>query len=458
MNQERFDWCITQADSEVQDLGKQSYSLFAKERRLQLYKLAGMGLLIEALELAEEFSDMEALVELMSELHKSLQNSSSGRQARYDSDELQEWKSRIDRYFQRFGSPWSTAFFSRRVATDEVGSLFRMPKYQHSISAFLRSAPEYSQLSWINDISGEADYGTASKTLLRLAVNREVNLWSQRIELSIGKISLLASIEQSSSPLSSESSTLLREFDDLSDVSYIQERLYQHVEPMLQGITDSNARHEITKYLFAFEIGQENSVFHEIFLRSLMKLSSGLALDAIELVDVLTLIKPDFLSGETNMSSNTYVLALRVLDLCRRTERDSSRLNHVEALIWRRCMISDNWRIISNTNHQGDDELEQKVRSTLLYKTLSQIIDEHRQKGWQGSTGLPTPTQLCSNTSSVHRPELDLTREKQARVVHAINWEVKVLKDHVEHDRLESWFSWILKTVASTKQDEPHSK
>lgn len=375
MHQERSAWCSSQSNSDIQVQGKRYHLQFVRERRLQLYKLAGMGLLIEALELAEEFCDMEALVELMSELHKSLQSNGADSNPHPDSDDLREWKSRIDRYFQKFGNSWSTAFFSRRVTTDEVGTLFRMPKYQKSITAFLRSVPEYSKLSWINDITGSADYHAAFNTLYRLSVDQEMNLWSRRIELSISKISLLANVEQTEMSHSDTSSVLLREVDDLSDVSYIQERLYDEVCSILQNTVGSDARHELAEHLFLNK-GGDISVLHDICLRNLVKLSTGVVLSSEELIDILTLIRPDALLGNMHLpSSNTYVLALRVLDLYRRYEPESGRLNYMNALIWRRCMIHDDWHRIGGTNHQHDGQVEQSARHTFLYKTLKQIME-----------------------------------------------------------------------------------
>ncbi|KAI5284180.1 hypothetical protein KEM54_001542, partial [Ascosphaera aggregata] len=318
MDQERLRWFSAQSDPEIKDSGRQSHSAFVKERRLQLYKLAGMGLLNEALELAEIFSDMEALVELMSELHKSLQPSDHNPESCPDSDELRGWKTRIDRYFSKFGKAWSTAFFSRRVTTDEVGSLFRMPKYQASITAFLRSNPDYSSLSWINDILGEADYSTASKTLRSFAVIRETNLWNKRIELSIGKIALLANIEQSESPSSDSSIAMLQEFEDLSELSHIQELLYELVSPLFQDLPDSSERHNIAKQVFAPELKQETSVLFTVFVRNLLKLSAGFALETDELIDVLTLMETNALQQDSPLLTNPFPAALRVLSLCRR--------------------------------------------------------------------------------------------------------------------------------------------
>ncbi|KAI5287737.1 hypothetical protein KEM55_009284, partial [Ascosphaera atra] len=61
MATERNEWCSKQSDSGVRDAGKLLYGSYIKERRLQLYKLGGIGLLEESRKLAEDFQDMEAL-------------------------------------------------------------------------------------------------------------------------------------------------------------------------------------------------------------------------------------------------------------------------------------------------------------------------------------------------------------------------------------------------------------
>ncbi|KAI5296609.1 hypothetical protein KEM52_005906 [Ascosphaera acerosa] len=446
MDEERAAWYSAQGEAQLRDQGIDYHVEYVKDRRMHLFKLAGIGLLDVALELAEEFKDMEALVELMSELHLSIRSDQADSAAPAN-NALRKWKARVDRYFDKFGSAWGEAFFTRRINTDEVDTLFTFHKYQSSITAFLRTHPEYASVSWINDILGETDYASAAQTLRSLAVERETNLWSKRIELSVGKIALLAAVEQSGVQPSSAATSQLLELEDLAELAQIQEVVYDHLAMYKDDLAGkSDRRQHAATRLFAPGLSPETRVLYDILMRALVKMATGIALTAEEMIDLLTLIQTDALVDEqAEVSLNPFGIALRVLSLCRRSERSGGRVEYLEALIWRRCMIRDDWLAISDTTQRGDQEIQDAVRATVLFATMQEVKQEQQERDYKAFVMPPTPEKLCHMPLLEQAAQPGFDRAKQSSLVQCLELEVADLRRFVDEGRLEQWFNWILK-------------
>jgi nuclear pore complex protein Nup133 len=85
------------------------------------------------------------------------------------------------------------------------------------------------------------------------------------------------------------------------------------------------------------------------------------AMDALALIDLLTLM-----TGDEDLRSAQFYLALQATRYG--LNRDDQRLT--QRIIWRRCMLRDNWADINNTEQKDDQQVSEQLSKTALYQTF----------------------------------------------------------------------------------------
>lgn len=378
---ERVRWLNAQNDPKFADAAIALKDSSVKQRKWQLYKMGGIGQLQGAIDLAEEFRDLEALVELMVELQYLVRNKSSPveRSITINSSGVRDetgYKQKIASYFDHFGEPFADAFFSRYIGIHQPGVLLTMKDFQNHLTRFLRKRPSYAPLSWINDIVGEGDYQTASSSLEQLALDHDENLWDQRVQLSLAKLTRLASLEESN--VSDDATPAkLQELDDKLEIGNLQERLYEHVLPALHSAIDEKAEVELAMDQFGGRIIDQPAL-KDLLEELLTRLIRRQPLDAEQLINILTLIDDvRFLEGdESSVSGREFYIALRVLRLSGYASSDPVKYDFLERLIWRRCFIRDDWYSISKTEFRSDDKNRSLFLNTTLARTLLACVED----------------------------------------------------------------------------------
>lgn len=383
MHRERVRWLSAQSDAKLIDESKSIEEAHIRQRKWQLFKLAGIGQLKEAMSLAEEFQDMSALVELIVELQDqskadNVQKEELGDEGRVANEGLEQCRRKIAEYFERFGGLWADAFFSRQISVGQPGMLLAMTDYRPYVTRFLRKVPAYSRLSWINDVTGETDYNVASSSLERLAAEEESDLWSQRVEISLAKLCRLAAWEKSAVFEHSDVRDEIKRFDDSAEINTIQELVYEHISPALHGAIDQKAETELAVEHFGSHLEKDRPSFHEVLEATLSKIVAREVLTVDQLVDLLTLMDDvQFLEGDHDeLSGREFYLALRVLRLSGYSQTDPEFHDFLLKLVWRRCMIRDNWEALGDTEQKLDKEVEARVHSTALFRTLTECLAE----------------------------------------------------------------------------------
>lgn len=376
MHQERMRWLAAQQDLKLADESVSIQQSHIRERKWQLFKLAGIGHLQDALDLAERFRDMGALVELIIELQdqvkgQPVQNVST------DPLVLKETEAdvalRISQYFEKFGDSWANAYFSRQISMGHPGALLSMRKYQSSITRFLRTTPAYSKLSWINDVNGEDGYEAAAVCLENLALDNEKQLWSHRVQVSLAKLGRLASSENM--PGHGQESVLqenIKRLDDYGEIDEVQELLQVYVQPALEGAIDQKAETELALDYFGNYLINDRPSLHEVLGESFTTLINRNIVGPDGLIDLLTLMNrvQSQEDGDNELGGREFYHALRVLDHSRYGERDPSYFSAVRKLIWRRCMIKDDWKARGKAAEESAGNIDNPANSTTLYHTL----------------------------------------------------------------------------------------
>ncbi|KAJ5193740.1 hypothetical protein N7491_001071 [Penicillium cf. griseofulvum] len=452
MHRERTRWLSAQGDPNLMDESVSIEQTHLEDRKWQLFKLAGIDHLADAVELAESFRDMGALVELIIELqdqkasqHPRTEPPSdvSTNKTEIDADQL------IAKYFDKFGDVWADAYFSRQIAMGYPGILFTMRKYQPAITRFLQSNPAYSRLSWINDVTGEDDYDAAAASLENLALG-EKDLWSHRVEISLAKLGKLATQERLDSPVAA--STLqedVKRLDDYVEVDGIQDILYGYMEPILQGAIDRKAEVELVVGQFGDHIFEDRPSLHEILSDALSTLIDRQVVGADGLIDILTLMGPAQLAddGESEFVRSEFHLALQALDYGRYGQRDPSYLKALQRLIWRRCLIKDDWVARGKAAEGSNGNAHNSVADTALYRSLTACLEEPRNAGLHSLYTPLSPAEALMTDSDSDILVSRFRPEQKSRVASDLETENDILRQCIDVGKLDFWFQNLRETA-----------
>lgn len=377
MHCERVRWLSSLEDPKSVDEGIELEQTHIKQRRWQLFKLAGIGQLEDAISLAEKFRDMSALVELIIELQdQTLADSEhAGNVTNYESEQLSK---RISTYFEKFGEPWADAFFSRQISMGQSEILFTMRRFQPFINRFLHKNPAYARLCWINDAIGADDYEAAARSLETLALEHESDLWCHRVELSLSKLATLAAWEESSATGNPSLGIDIKRLEDLAELDAVQEVVYAYITPALQGAIDQKAETELAVDQFG-KFVKDTPSLHEVLSGLLTKVITRQILRGDQLVDLLTLIDGGQVSEETQNEfiGKEFYLALRVIRLNSSTQEGPLYHVPLQKLVWRRCMIRDDWQLegnVDNIDHGAEDH----IHSATLLRTLTLCLGDSK--------------------------------------------------------------------------------
>ncbi|KAL4879833.1 Non-repetitive/WGA-negative nucleoporin C-terminal-domain-containing protein [Aspergillus karnatakaensis] len=455
MYSERTRWLSAQADQKLLDEAMATKQSHIKQRRWQLFKLAGIGHLTDAINLAEEFRDMSALVELVIELQdqnkgamlpegaEGIPSGSKGTSSDIDQ--------KITHYFEKFREAWADAFFSRQISMEQSGIIFSMRKFQPFITQFLHKHQSYSRLSWVNDVIGESDYGRAAKTLESLALENKQDIWSHRVELSLAKLANLATWERAGSSNTRLRQDDIKRLEGLSEMSAVQEVIYSYISPVFQDAIDQKAEVELALEHFADSVAQDRPSLHDLLREALAAVVTRKVLSLDQLVDVLTLIDSgrDSGAGHNEFSGNEYHLALRVIRLSLYERVDPNYSLALQKLVWRRCIITDNWNATSRAIEELGSNSDTLLLATSLFRTLDLCLkDEHVDDPEYLPLYVPTsPRDLFLNESDSILLSSRFRPEQRARYTRDLDEENAILSQYIEKGELEFWFKNYLSSA-----------
>jgi nuclear pore complex protein Nup133 len=332
----------------------------------------------EAIDLAEKHEILPTLAHILqSELDTISRFANSRRPLESQLRELairsEFLKDRVRHCFEKFGTKWATAFFESEIENQEMFELLEgWPEHQSYLTSFLRSKPEYAKISWINDVNQEEEFGQASKALLNLGLRREHDLWSKKIELSIGKLALLADRGYSQADgilIPDGGKTELTDVHGQLGLIKIQNRVYDFVVPSISTAIDENAEVQL-----ALEVHGNKALNKQLSLKTILEERMGSlvrqeAMTALALIDLLTLMGDN--GGNTidqeTFRSQQFSLALRAscYGILNKDEQ-----NLTQKIIWRRCMLRDDWSEVNNTAQKDDQQVSEQLAKTALYQTF----------------------------------------------------------------------------------------
>lgn len=404
---ERAHWLLAQESEEDHASGQRYMHQYLTDiRPQQLLCTAELGQAFAGMDIAEKLRDMKSLVNLI--LHelefapddREYQIMKHPGQMRADKH-AKELNDKIEEYFQKFGSKFARAFFSAHVENGQLANLLERDFGKgKQLTEFLRSDPEYFKLCWLNDVTAEKDLLHAGKALMAVAQNKENNIWSKHAELSIAKLSLLASKAGNPVLLSDGKLEIESNPDDLADVllnlnqaerqvAKIQEDLYNHLKPTFQlGLNDEQGKVNLVTETFGQVAVEDRPGLEGLLRQGFGHLYSQQILDISLLIDVLTLM--DDVSPATekvavpsvDICGREFSMALHVLDSsgwCNSLNAEEcERGELLKKLIWKRLFIRDDWEAVNDTKGKSDEISKEQIQATLLYATLREGLQNRK--------------------------------------------------------------------------------
>jgi nuclear pore complex protein Nup133 len=379
--EERCRWLNSRPDPERRAKGERLEATYAQVRHDLIVKLADIELSDEGVKLAEKYQDMQSLVDVLSrstDLAMERLDAPGGVSDSEDEEinlKLALNKEKSESYFKTFGKKWADALFAKEArfgkASDLIGSNENIQPY---FTQYLRERPSLARLGWINEVAAHSDFVRAANDLF-VAQQQESNLWSKKVEVSLGKLALLAAEEQNEVS-DAHSATKIRQAENGLAVMVIQEQLYEFIRPAIALAIDETAEVEIAMKTFGHAV-REKPALQEVLTQDIERIVSRIVLGLDDLVDSMTLMNDDPKAyTRSAFSDRRFFLAFKLLQMAGMADRDPAGKELQDKMIWRRCMIQDDWEAINRTELKDDNAVAIETEATALFRTLKAGFQE----------------------------------------------------------------------------------
>ncbi|KAG4428319.1 hypothetical protein IFR05_016195 [Cadophora sp. M221] len=373
---ERIRWSSAQDSPAAQEQANQTIVALEKVQEDNISSLAtDLELVDNAITLAEKHEIMPVLAsllqwELSGSRMRARQPGLSGEAVESLLNRANEVKASIERLFAKFGARWAMAFFEHEIEAGAMGQLLdEWTEEQAYLTKFLRSKTEYARVSWINDVTREDDLEAASSALLDLGLKHEQDSWSKKIELSLGKMALLATqnYSQADGPIPDKGQKQLTSVSNELSLIKIQKQIFAFILPSIAAAIDENAEVQLALESHGNKKLRKQLVLTRLLQDSMSRLVKHEVMNASELVDLLTLMGSQVETfDQEDFLARRFFLALEVTHhgICRKEEQLL-----IQRIIWRRCMLNDDWAQVNNTVEKDEQQHSEQLKKTALYQT-----------------------------------------------------------------------------------------
>lgn len=419
-------WAALSNDAQAQERGRSYQQIYQEDVYNKILRLKDFNLWDEAIDLAKEYQAFDSLAEVVVQQILALEQTAveghttdSAAQENLALAKLK--KQKMGYLFDEYEESFAFRAYEVLLENSGVQAVLDFPYDKNGYATkFLRTKPELAKISWINDVEREKDIDHAAETLLNLGLTREQQVWNKKIELSLGKLALMAEeAEQagtgdgvSSTPSENEgkNGVNLEKIDHALELIKIQDALYNQILPTIQDGVDEPAELEIAVKEHGSLIPKKQKGLHQLFEDSMARLLRHEALQPHTLIDLLTLaaLAPDHYDS----IGDQFYLAHKV---ARYGLRAGAERAEAERLIWRRCFVRDDWKRVNETNDKADRDQLAAVGETAAYHTLFAVVDERKPtrtallplpSSLPTQPNLSTMNSLTSNDCRAPRPAL----------------------------------------------------
>lgn len=444
-------WGMTTPDQKT--MAQNFAQVYQTDRFDKPIALARSGKWEEGASIAEKHESLRALAIILLDHIEELETQlSEPGLALVESQNLkvmrQAKKTKLETSFSNYGQAFAFPVYEFLLQKHGVEAVleFDLDKLGFK-TQFLRSKPELARISWINDVQQEKDVGQSAATLVELALNKEQQVWNKKIELSLGKLALLAEIEEKKTSAAtfkvvSDDARIdekLKKVEDELIAIKIQDQLYSQIFPSTYDAVDDAAALNFAMEAHSMNIPRRQKAQHQIFEDGMKRLLRHEALDAMTLIDLLTLasLKPE----ARDEIAHPFWLALKVADSsCHNDEKKEAK-----RLIWRRLFIRDDWAKINDTQLKDDREVVERLADTELYGMLADCI--RFQDAREPFRPLSPQEALGSFVDHLDRRFRDFDTTFQSKLSEAMKYEDKTLHQYIEKNRLAEWVRTTLEAA-----------
>ncbi|KAI1001884.1 Nucleoporin [Podosphaera aphanis] len=446
-NTERIRWCSAQESPAMKNQAEEIKRVQSEAQNEHISVLASsLELPDEAMDIAEKHQLFPVLATI---LKLDLDSCTHFMKPKFGSNNLDELKSRknylrsrIQHLFVKFGTKWATALCEVHLLKGSMGELLdSMPEHQAYLTGFLRSKPKYAKISWINDVTREKDFDRASQSLLDLGLKREKDLWSKKTALSIGKLALLASRDKEGTPNRND---LLTSANNQLSLIKIQSEIYDHILPVISAGIDENAELELALESYGNKALENQTTFRKFLEERMSKIIKHEAMSSLELVDLLTLMDTGpFHDYGSPLKFNQFYLALKVISI----ELPRNEYLLMQRIIWRRCILRDDWSEINNTTMKDDAEVSAQSRATILYQTIKACFQNRLFEKDSNIKPMSPSEVLGAGTEELDHRFKGLDSSIKERIMKDMKVEDDALRSLIDTVRLEQWHKTVLESV-----------
>ncbi|KAK3331922.1 Non-repetitive/WGA-negative nucleoporin C-terminal-domain-containing protein [Cercophora scortea] len=455
-------WAKKSDDLQVQQMAKTYNDTLQRDKYEKILKLKDYGLWDEAIELATKHEAFDSLADVIVQQILALEAAAASRgttssQAKEELQLVDTKKRQMGALFDKYKQKFAFCAYEALLESSGVQAVLDFPYDIRGFATdFLRAKPELAKISWINDVEREKDIDHASDTLLSLGLTREQQVWNKKIELSLGKLALLAdesapSVHSSGTQSDREAkndANLIKIDKELSIIK-IQDSLYSMILPTIQDAVDESAELELAIKEHGRLILKKHKALVQLFEDAMGRLVKHEALQPLTLIDLLTLIYLH--PGHFDIIGDQFYLALKV---AKYGLKGDERTN-AERLIWRRCFIRDDWKRVNETNEKNDLDQLAVVGETTTYRTLFAIIDE--EHGDESFRPYVKPSEaLGVFVDSLDRRFDNMDDGFKNKLLEAMKWEDSKLRIFIEKNQLEKWYQTTRECAENTVESAYH--
>ncbi|KAI0148744.1 Nup133 N terminal like-domain-containing protein [Xylariaceae sp. FL1272] len=428
--------------------GQKYESLYHEDRHTKVVLLSQSGNWEAAIRLGENHRSLPALGEVLireiDSLSTELELAGNDQQQREAVEaRIAVKEDKVKECFATYGEAFAFPFYEYLLSSFGIDAVLQYTLDKEFKTIFLRTKPELAKVSWINDIIQEEDIDHAANTLLDLGLSREQQVWSKKIELSLGKLARMA---ESSRP-STKASMSLQEVninDTAADaqidaidreltVIEIQNEFYEtQIRPIISVALDESTELSLAQEAFALKHPKKYKILSQMFDEALKRLLDHEALDPMTLIDILTLaVLPE--NTKDDIADQFYLACHVASNGLQGDERIQA-----ERLIWRRCFLREDWTVINNTSLKADKQTLDVLAQTDLFQFYCTLYRSQQGNDITSHRVLPSEA-LGVYTETVDRRFERMDKGHREKFLEAMRWEDSNLRKHIEKHRLDEW-------------------
>ncbi|KAI1173116.1 Non-repetitive/WGA-negative nucleoporin C-terminal-domain-containing protein [Nemania sp. FL0916] len=447
--QELTKWNLASGDPKLIQEGQKYDEVYKEDRHAKVVLLSQSDNWEAAIKIAETHRSLPALAEVLTREIDLLRDELSAPEITTSQIEgiesrMAEKEEKIRECFDTYREDFAFPFYDFLFTTYGVDALLEYDGDKRYKTVYLRARPELDKISWIHDIVSEEDINHAADTLLNLGLAREQNVWNKKIELSLGKLARMAdsyspdealpTIQEANVSGTTEDARINAIDKELALIGIQNEFYDTQVVPIITVALDETEELGLVQEAFTLQYPKKYRILGQLFEDAMKRLLEHEALDPLTLIDILTLV--NLPPGTQDNIADQFFLAIQVAS----NGLEGDERYQAERLIWRRCLLREDWTSINNTSMKHDEETLDVLGQTDLFQLYCTLYANQNDRSTKDAHRRLAPSQIVGvYTHTLDARFTNMDKNYQEKMLEAMRWEDSRLRTHIETHRLEEW-------------------